>query len=57
MTLLISDCPDFKLYYSLKAIYLWVKAFNYDYEKYTESLFPWDLDIQDNFFINSKEYY
>lgn len=52
MTLLTSDGPDFKLDDNLKAIYWWVQAFNYDYEKYVEALFPWDIDMQDNFLMN-----
>ena len=57
MTSLATNNSVFKLDDKSKAIYWWVQAFNYDYEKYVEALFPWDIDMQDKFLMNSKEYY
>lgn len=39
------------------ALYWWVQAFNYDYVKYAEALYPWDLDAQDNLLMNSYWYF
>lgn len=38
------------------ALYWWISAFNNNYDNYLEALHPWDIESQDNFRRNSKEY-
>jgi len=38
-----------------RAVKWWPQAFAYDYLKYVEAMFPWDIEKQENHLMSKKE--